>query len=421
MEISKEFGFKAKFKKYDFKFHSSSLRDYSNKFDTIIKFDTDCPVFLDANVILQIYKMSLKSRTELMSFFDEKKAIIYVTKQVEQEFVKNRIGVHQSYVNAIKKELVEDFKSKILNSAESYYNSKKLLLEDFDDLNLSMQDLITSSEKMYSQMTNLVEVHINTIGDVEFNDPYWNVIENFNYIDNLSEEEIAIIKSDFDELKKNIGDVSKVKDYITKNSTFVFPGIGDLKEKNDDPYGDYIIYHEIIKFMETHATDAFFLTFDTTKGDWMDESKKPHLHYIENVFMNTNKTLFILDAKRVFNDLLEINTDSLVENRKLSNDIYFKVKFDEFYLDISNAISSACIEYGIAIDYFDNPDLLYAVEELNKNGLVYENLVLDIHEILVYKKVIDDDTSDLSIYNISSRKRILDKMEVFLDDIPNEL
>ena len=86
-----------------------------------------------------------------------------------------------------------------------------------------------------------------------------NVISKFQITPELSEEEEVVLKNQFNDLTSIY---STVKNDQNKNWKSTFPGCGDKKE---NPYGDFIIYHEMIKFLKSNQTDAVFLTNDVEK------------------------------------------------------------------------------------------------------------------------------------------------------------
>ncbi|PVV55718.1 PIN-like domain-containing protein, partial [Chryseobacterium sp. HMWF035] len=111
---------------------------------------------------------------------------------------------------------------------------------------------------------------------------------------------------------------NEIENILNKTRT-IFPGLGDIKDKPDDPYGDFIIYHEMMKYMLSKNTEIIFLTFDNTKGDWMSKSKAPYIHYVENMYINTNEIIYILDAERILEQILNVEIDSLIPLQKSVN------------------------------------------------------------------------------------------------------
>lgn len=173
------------------------------------------------------------------------------------------------------------------------------LIELNKDISSSLQKLF--KKKDFEQKIADKEVEIDEIkkklegkADIERDDPLLKIVTQFQIIDNLSKEEIDFLKTKFDELYK---DYDLVKGDQKQFWKYTFPGCGDKKE---DPYGDFLIYHEMIKFQCTDNKDAIFLTNDTTKNDWLLRNKvelKPYTHYIINSYSLSGQTLYIFNAK----------------------------------------------------------------------------------------------------------------------------
>jgi hypothetical protein len=143
-----------------------------------------------------------------------------------------------------------------------------------------------------------------SLNNILYKDDFISFFQELEKLETLDTDFIKRIKLEFDQFLKDID-----KTNIDKEGFKAFPGCYEKKEKSDDPYGDYIIYHEMLHYAKRHSCDVIFLTYDITKGDWMQKSKSPHLHYVENFYQNTGQMLYILDSERTFDDL-DINFKS---------------------------------------------------------------------------------------------------------------
>lgn len=121
------------------------------------------------------------------------------------------------------------------------------------------------------------------------NDPKWAAFEQKNVLTSLGKSELEQLKREFNILVKTAAKREKSKR--------VFPGMSDANRRFKYPYGDFIIFHEMMHFAKKMQKDLVFLTYDTTKGDWLRKSGNVHMHYIENFYLNTGQMLYILDAK----------------------------------------------------------------------------------------------------------------------------
>ena len=210
---------------------------------------------------------------------------------------------------------------------------------------------------------------------------------------------------EYKELQKGFPEKQKIKEFIAKNPDRAFPGVADLLEKEENEHADYIIFHEIMKFMEEKNTDAIFLTFDTTKGDWMKGDKHPLLHYVHNCYLNTGKLLFILDADRTLNDVLKISIEPLLDEES------FESIFIGLWNDLVSIASSAAIEKGISTDYYTNPDMRKIFIELIESKYIGEELLADIEEVMYFRNAISQGRSN-TLYQlpIKEKKRVLNSM-----------
>ena len=94
---------------------------------------------------------------------------------------------------------------------------------------------------------------------------------------------------------------------------FAFPGCGDRHKIKDgeDPCGDFLIYHEMMKFMKSQGKDIIFLTEDVVKSDWIKGDKMPFSHYIANIFSCTGHMMYIIPYK----DFIPMSFSELVNLR----------------------------------------------------------------------------------------------------------
>ncbi|MEZ4810750.1 MAG: PIN domain-containing protein [Allomuricauda sp.] len=296
-----------------------ALKNYTDKLEKALNLDGDIPIIFDTNVLLDYYRISFSEREELEKFFEQNKHRIYLTKQVEEEFLKHRIDHIRSYlkslddfVNSYKniKEEIERLKNGEIKGFDHYVERNIILKNDYQDLR---NELSTFNETIKEKLKNLfsesgfeeeiiekerkieeIRKRLEGQADIERNDPLLNIISNFKTIDELDLTEKEFLKSKYDSLKSKYDEVKNDQNCNWKHT---FPGCG---EKKENPYGDFIIYHEIIKFLKNSKTDAVFLTNDVEKNDWLYRKKTdliPYTHYIINSYSLSNQTLFILSAK----------------------------------------------------------------------------------------------------------------------------
>jgi hypothetical protein len=153
--------------------------------------------------------------------------------------------------------------------------------------------LIPEIEKKMEEI-KMIRTELRGKADIEREDPLLSVLANLNFTEELSIEEIEFIKLHYDELNS---EYDKNKGNQKEFFKYTFPGSGDKKE---NPTGDLVIYHEMLKYMKVNQTDVIFLTNDTEKNDWLLRQQSeliPFTHYIISAFQNTERSLFILQAR----------------------------------------------------------------------------------------------------------------------------
>lgn len=291
--------------------YSECLKKYSSNFTKEISLKTDSSIFLDTNVLLRYYSISFTAREKLYEFIKNNKERMILTNQVQYEFIKNREDVIQRFFEQVTNKIPKDFNSDVVNKMKSFLETHKIVLKDYPFVETGIEKHKDELEKLLNKLNETSEQKRKDHIDLIVKDKFLDLLNSCTLLDKLENNEIEILKKNFDFLKKGISNENI--DSILNKPDSVFPGLGDIKNKPDDPYGDYIIFHEMMKYIFTNKTDAIFLTFDNTKGDWMSKSKSPYLHYIQNMYSNTNQIIYILDAERTLGELLNVNIQSLVE------------------------------------------------------------------------------------------------------------
>lgn len=312
---------------YRIKRHHNSVVNYNqclNKFAENFKNATalkyNIPIFLDANVLLRYYSISFAAREKLYEFIKKNKKRIVLSAQVQHEFIKNREESIQRFFEQVTNRIPKDFKSDVVNKMNTFLEVHKIILQDYPFVEKDITKHQKELDELLQKLNDTVEKKRKEHVDLILHDKFLDLLNECILYDSLINDEIEIVKRDFDTMKKSVN--ADNIDSLMNKTNFTFPGLGDIKLKPDNPYGDYIIFHEMLKYMITEKTDVIFLTFDTTKGDWMAKSKSPHLHYIQNVYANTGQILYILDADRTLGETLETNIESLVElDSEIGNDL----------------------------------------------------------------------------------------------------
>lgn len=320
--ITEEVNYRSKIHHNSIIGYKQCLENFAKNFENAANLKYDVPIFLDTNVLLRYYSISFAAREKLYEFIKENKKRIIISAQVQYEFIKNREEVIQRFFEQVTNKIPRDFKTDVVNKMNSFLDVHKIVLQDYPFVETDIAKHQKELDELLQKLNDTVEHKRKEHVDLILKDKFLNLLSECSLYESLINEEIEIVKKDFDILKKNV--TPENLESLMNKTDSTFPGLGDIKLKPDNPYGDYIIYHEILKYMITQKTDIIFLTFDTTKGDWMTKSKSPHLHYIQNIHANTGQILYILDADRTLGETLNTNVESLVEFEKsstLENDL----------------------------------------------------------------------------------------------------
>jgi len=283
---------------------------YSAKFDEEVSLKTKTVIFLDTNVLLRYYSISFTAREKLFDFLVKNKKRIIVTPQIQIEFIRNREENIQRFFEQVTSKIPQDFKTDIVNKMKNFSEQNEVILKDYPFVESDLKGYKSKLEDLLKKLNEAVDLKKKEHLDLIYKDKLLDFLATCTQYEGLTTNELDLVKQHFDSLKKNLTPESI--DSLTNKQNGAFPGLGDIRNKPEDPYGDYTIFHEIMKYMMNEKVDTIFLTFDNTKGDWMNKNRTPHLHYIQNMYSNTGKILYILDAERAFDDLLKINIESLI-------------------------------------------------------------------------------------------------------------
>ncbi len=277
-----------------------ALEQFSKGFESAIKLEGNLPIILDTNILLGYYGMSQVEKSKLLKFIESYANRIFITKQVEQEFLRNRLSVINKDFFEPLRDVTTDYKTlqkDISNIFKSYKEKrKKLLPQDYPVLWEQLEAIEKDVVKKINdkEFLNSIESQVGKTTtenmNISLSDEMLNKVSTLKQIDPLNSNEIEFLEVEFQNLLTPYNEAKENAKW-----RFAFPGCGD---KKDDPTGDFIIFHEIMKFMKKVSKSCIFLTNDFTKGDWFQLDMKPHLHYAENTFVHTENVIFIVHAER---------------------------------------------------------------------------------------------------------------------------
>lgn len=295
-------------------------------------FKSDIPIFLDTNILLDLYEISLKEREQFLKFLEKNKKRIYLTGQIDKEYLKHRIPQINGFKKTLKK-LITD-QQEFIDGVQNCFGKEFRKLQDYAKRKILIDDMPESaellnkiikhiedckvSEEKKKQFTDLVQVFQDKLREqisfliksveLEHKDPILKVIATLQILDPMPDSDKDFLKKLYDEL---LSIYNEHKNNVEQKDLYSFPGCGDRKKMKDgfEPYGDFYIYHELLLFMNEKQVDVIFLTKDVTKSDWIKEDKRPFVHYVVNTFELTNKMMYIISS----NDFIPLSFASLAE------------------------------------------------------------------------------------------------------------
>lgn len=329
---------------------------YFLRFEKAVELEETVPIFLDTNVLLRGYGVTPQRRALLYQFFEQYKDRIIISKLVDTEFSRNRAKV-----------------------AKTYAHLPEAQLSDLDDqLANLLLDLETNSEKEETEPLELI-------------DELSPIYDSFEKIDNLTIDEKQFLIKEFNFLKKEL----KRNKYNANN---IFPGKGDLIEKPKYPYGDYILYHEMLQYISKEKTDAIFLTFDIAKGDWLKDYKDPHPHYIHKTFALTQKAIFVVDANYLFDKLFSTSFEAIVPTEKKGTSTAIPQSDLEKELIMHfNKLEKALRIIAKKSDIESSPDIpaKQVLDDLNFDDIISDPVYYELKGIWSVKEALSGDEIDL--------------------------
>ncbi|MBO0947235.1 PIN-like domain-containing protein [Fibrella forsythiae] len=405
-EIGK-YSFGQKLKELDLVSYIDSLRDYKEKLPGAIKLESGIPIFIDTNVLLRYYETSFFKRRSLFDFFETNKESIILTNQVQKEFVKNRENVIEGFFNETLKSLGKSYKESIANSIQQYYNKNKKLFDDLPKFDKKIQKLQDDADKLQDTLEKEINSLNDKIDSAKNNDRLLSLTREMQLLDPLPESDITFLKTEFDNLKKNI-DPNNIKNEATRPQV-AFPGLGDITKKPKNPYGDYLLFHEMVLCIRANDKDAIFLTYDSTKNDWLKEDKEPHSHYVQIVFLATGHNLFIIDAERFFDSYLKEHFNSLIVKKEYYSQ-QSNEEVDFIYEFIGFERYARSIGEFIGMDNFGTVPLIILIGAFIERGFLSQQFMIE-YKTLAHFRNLFLHSNDRVMIDSMSHEHILELLE----------
>ncbi len=265
---------KAQFKKYHIK-TETELQDLLKSHDTLFVFDT-C-------VLLDFFRCTEHTREELKNILEGCAERLYMPYQIGKEFYKNRHNIIPDIDEQIKQ---------LKNKLKGTSNEIKSRFAKGTYFLASLSDKVEHS----------IERIINNMS-----------VKQKDFHKTIKEEELCeFFESIFDGRvgKKQPITQSEINNYNTRVANGTPPGEKDSENKSK-PYGDYIIWLDILNKAETEHKNIVFITSET-KSDWFYKSKAgdiiaPRAELLEEFFDKTKQDIHIYNIAKFVEDWHKLN------------------------------------------------------------------------------------------------------------------
>lgn len=295
------------------KYYKENLKD----FNTVLK-SQEIPIALDANVLLQLYRISSAERNVFLQFIQNNSKRIVIPSQVQIEYLRHRIAEIRKVRKAIKvlNTEYEKFYSDFLKFKEKFNEQmsqfkNKPLVRDMQEVEDKIDELLAfigstfpsdfvenTSPQIHEVKTKLSEGIEDSLRNAisETEDNVLAAVSESQLLPERTKEEIHFLEEKY----KGLQEIYETHKQDKENKDlYTYPGSGDWRKEKEgfSPAGDFIIYHELMAYMRDHDVDLYFLTNDTTKGDWINNDRKPFFHYVTDTYLNTGHMMYFLDVK----------------------------------------------------------------------------------------------------------------------------
>ncbi|OQX97505.1 MAG: hypothetical protein B6I24_08555 [Bacteroidetes bacterium 4572_128] len=342
---------KTKFEEY-YPYEEQKYQDLWN--NAIFVFDT--------NVILNLYRYSDATKSEIIKAIKDVKERIWLPNKVAQEFQKNRLSVisdqKKIYNDYIKK--IQSIGTEFKNKNRNPFLSEKLSCSFSDILNKVKTEL-NKQEKFYEQLIVNDTIHIE-------------IAEIFNgkVGDNFSDD---ILNDLYKKGKQRFG--KKIP-----------PGFKDLNKPEPDRYGDLVVWFQIIEKAKELKKDIIVIIDDRKEDWWLIHSGKtisPHPELLKEFNISTEKSCYIY---KPFQFLEFLNKYSKNNYKK---EAITEIKDFKLFTKKSKVLNQQVIEVVVLAKKSKN-NLLRFVELLKNAGyqITYKELTNNEYQLIIHISEIPD-------------------------------
>ncbi len=293
----------------------------------------------DTNFLLDIYRSSISRRKDIFKILEKLKEEdrIWLPYQVANEFLNNREKTIKTEKDSFKK--AKDELTKWKNERKELKSLKKIFENNKRIISSEIESLFDEKEVHYAE-------YIQGVEEIEqvFLDQINNLEENYSDLDSKNDGILEQILDLFDDSK--VGNPynketlqEKYKEAETRYQESIPPGFKDAnKEKEEEKYGDVMIWFQILDFAKEKSKPIIFVTRDNKVDWWIKENGKsitPHMELrhefkeiVKQKFWMYQTKDFLKEAENRLN--LEIDDKSIEETDDIA----------EIELSMKNSLSN---------------------------------------------------------------------------------
>lgn len=326
----------------------------------------ECFFVLDANVLLNLYRYSDATSSELLGVFRGLADRLWVPHQVVYEYLSNRLPV------------IGD-QSKVYDDSIKKVDALKRSLESHNQHPFVASDILLESVGMFDKL----------VAELEKNKK--------NYEKRINNDELKDQLEDLLEGKVGSGFSRERLDKIIVDGKVRYeqkipPGYCDIKKGGDSvvfseicrPYGDYIVWLQILEQAKVLGKPVVFVTGDT-KDDWwtsfQGRTLGPHPQLVQEFLEFVGKGFYIYTPDRFLEKasehLKQVASLQAVKEIREVREVVDTLFFDEnLVLNSSNSNQSFVQSYeGLSDSYLYKRKLKDIRKRLNSLGAEHQALI----------------------------------------------
>ncbi|MBP0601316.1 hypothetical protein J8I01_02105 [Aeromonas sanarellii] len=312
-----------------------------------------CVFSFDANVLLNLYRFSTKTREELLKALNHVSDNSHITHQAAKEFLKNRLGVTSGqaseYNTAIKD--IEKLTDAILTKDRHPFLPDEEL-QNFSNFSVQLiESLKTMQQDLFEKFSN---------------------DEILNFVEELFDGKTG---RGYDETQI----VQLAQDGEIRYNNEIPPGYKDgKKDQTGDPYrkfGDLIVWKQLIDESKNTNKPIVFITDDKKEDWWLQQSGRtigPRPELIEEFYKETNQQFWMYTVDKFVQEVAKKNessvSDEVIDEIQSIDNFNWEELLKEFDVEWTRSIDIPAISVTQEIQHVDDQvqSGLFTVT-LNKN------------------------------------------------------